>query len=607
MRPVRIVALLLGWCLVACAPRDARAWTTNFSVPDGSSSYRHAATFDGAGDVIVGGSFETLDEKTTFAQTIKYDGKTGAQIWRSLLRGTQAEGDGFTTFAVNDVFAIAVDADDNPIIAGRSTNIGGGGIFSFLAAKLNKANGHELWRYEIAVAFGEAADVAVDDNGDVIVVGSFAESDATDALVRRVVVKLAGATGLPIWRKEVVTDTPTFNEPNDVAIAADGSIGVVSKVGPNIVAAKLAADTGNTIWSTAFEGNHDPVLAIDPSGNFYVSGSRGTSGNPVFGLLVKLDAATGTEAWRKELTDSGVGVVADAAGVVWTSYDLDGSSGAGTTFLTAYAANGTQLWQRSETATTGIGNGTMRLDPSGDVVAAISSGDLDVALLEIDRASGAPISRRLLGGKTFRLYSADVALDPGNTKIAVVANDRPRKGQTVPKGFDVVTFVVAPETFGKSLELQNNAVKPTKNKAAVQIKDAAFVAPSAGGPADPSVAGATFTITNPTTNETFTTTLPAGNWTQKKGKYKYADKKPFEGPCIAAAVVNGSWSVKCVGAGITFTLDEASQGALSVVLQAQTVSSCARFGGEVVKDLPVADKKPGVFKAKGAPPAPVCP
>lgn len=607
MRPVRILALMMGWCLAVVPVRDARAWTTNFSLPaEGFSPFSQLVTYDGAGDVLVGGTFTTLDEKTSFAQTLKYDG-TGALIWRSLLRGTRAEGNGFTTFATNSVFAITVDADDNPVIAGRSTNVGGAGIFSFLAAKLNKANGHELWRYEIAVAFGRAADVVVDADGDVIVVGSYAEAPSNDALIRRVVVKLAGATGQQIWRKEVVTATPVPNAPSDVAIAADGSIGVVAKVGDSILATKLAADTGDPIWSTTFAGNDGPALAIDPSGHFYVSGQRGGGGNPTFGLLVKLDDATGNELWRKEIGDGAVDVVADAAGVVWTSYDLEGSGGAGTTFLTAHAPDGTQLWQRSETALKGIGNATLRLDPSGDVVATISSGEYDVALLEIDRASGAPISRRLLGGKVFRLYSADVALDPGSTKVAVVANNRPRKGQTVPEGYDVVTFVVAPETFGKSFELQYNAAKPTKNKAAVQIKDAAFVAPSAGGPADPSIAGATVTITNPTTHETFTTTLPAGNWTQKKGKYKYADKKPYEGPCIQAAVANGGWSVKCVGAGITFTLDEALQGVLSVELQARSVSSCARFGGEVVKDLPATEKKPGVFKAKGAPPAPVCP
>lgn len=601
------IVALVTWCLAVMLARDARAWTTNFAVPtEGFSSYSHVVTFDGAGDVVVGGTFETLDGATDFAQTIKYDGTTGAQIWRSLLRGTQAAGNGFTSFAANNVNAIAVDADDNPVIAGRSTNVGGAGVFSFLAAKLHKADGHELWRYEIAVAYGEATDVVVDGNGDVVVVGSFAESTSTTALRRRVVVKLAGATGQPIWRKEVVTATPTFNDPNDLAVAADGSIGVVSHVGDTILAAKLAADTGDTLWSTSFPGNHYPFLAIDPSGYFYVSGSRGSSGSPRFGVLVKLDAATGVELWRKELGQDGHRVTADAAGVVWASFDRSGNF-EGSAAVAAYAPDGTPLWQRVEASTYGSGFGDVRLDPAGDVVAAVAGGVADQVLLELDRGSGAPISRRLLGGKPLFLFSGSIALDANGANVAVASGSRKRKSTPAFDDYDVTTFVVAPETFGKGLELQNNALKPTKNKASVQIKDAAFVAPSAGGPADPSIAGATFTITNPTTNETFTTTLPAGNWTQKKGKYKYADKKPYEGPCIQAAVVNGGWSVKCVGAGITFTLDEASQGVLSAVLQAQTVSSCARFGGEVVKDLPAVDKKPGVFKAKGAPPAPVCP
>lgn len=75
---------------------------------------------------------------------------------------------------------------------------------------------------------------------------------------------------------------------------------------------------------------------------------------------------------------------------------------------------------------------------------------------------------------------------------------------TMAADYDVTTFTLLPATFGKSIDIEQNLAKPSKNKAAVQIKDAAFVAPSPGGSADPTIAGATFTITNPTTHETFT-------------------------------------------------------------------------------------------------------
>ena len=72
-------------------------------------------------------------------------------------------------------------------------------------------------------------------------------------------------------------------------------------------------------------------------------------------------------------------------------------------------------------------------------------------------------------------------------------------------------------------------------------------------------------------------------------------------------MTKGSWQFSCTGSGIGFTLDEPTQGTLSTLLQAGPQKSCARFGGEIKKDVPNDGKKAGVFQAKNAPAPAGCP
>jgi len=99
---------------------------------------------------------------------------------------------------------------------------------------------------------------------------------------------------------------------------------------------------------------------------------------------------------------------------------------------------------------------------------------------------------------------------------------------------------------------------------------------------------------------------PAGT----KG-YKYKDRKQIAGPCKRAVVKPGNLlKASCSGSQLTFSLNEGSQGSLAIKLTTgSTISSCASFGGEIVKDTQAipGSGKAALFHAKRALAPPTCP
>jgi hypothetical protein len=171
---------------------------------------------------------------------------------------------------------------------------------------------------------------------------------------------------------------------------------------------------------------------------------------------------------------------------------------------------------------------------------------------------------------------------------------------------------------GKKLSVKDDQALPEKRAIGFLAKDeASTVSPDPGSPEDPTVNGATLTLLNPTTLETQAIPLPAAGWDGlgnpegSKG-YKYKDPDQALGPCKSAQIKPGKLvKAKCGGTGITFTLDEATQGTLRVSLDVGPASEwrwCSEFGGQITKDEgTVTTGGVGQFKAKNAVPPTACP
>jgi hypothetical protein len=152
---------------------------------------------------------------------------------------------------------------------------------------------------------------------------------------------------------------------------------------------------------------------------------------------------------------------------------------------------------------------------------------------------------------------------------------------------------------GRKISVRDDA---RRHSLALDVRDPVVVAPSPGSDEDPTVTGASITIRNPTTGESATFILPAVGWSSSSNgsAYKFRNRQAPGGisAVTGARISNGAIKVRARASGIT--LNEASQGSLSISLASGSLRVCMLFGGEVVRD------EPGRFQASQAPAPETC-
>jgi len=161
---------------------------------------------------------------------------------------------------------------------------------------------------------------------------------------------------------------------------------------------------------------------------------------------------------------------------------------------------------------------------------------------------------------------------------------------------------------GKKLAVSDKSGDPSKRRISLASTGDALTSVSADDPSAPTVSGGFLDIINPATGEIEGFPLPAANWKglgtpAGSAGYSYRDSRLTAGPCKTAGIKNGKrLYARCQGAGIDFSLDEATQGALAIRLTLGNGDRyCLLFGGTIVKD------EPGAFRAKDAPAPAACP
>lgn len=338
--------------------------------------------------------------------------------------------------------AVAVDDAGNVYLAGGFTgalSLGGATLISagshdaFLA-KLD-ASGAHVWSQQFGDSSYQAATgLAIDPQGNVLLVGAFLGSITFDAVhtsadSNAFVAKL-GSDGAPIWSKSY-----GFSGDQDVAaIAVDANGDAIitgsfagdlspcfnppcawsSKGGKDIFLAKLAGAGGASIWWKYF-GDADQqtaaAVAVDPLGNVAITGKHagtmnftsGLPGTPCEGadaFVARFDAM-GNHSWSKRFGDpslqEGTSIAMDGAGSVVVAgvnagtIDLGAGSsvvsGINDGFVVKLNAAGTHLWSKTLASSGADGGRAVAFDPQGDVVVAgtHSAGiDLGGGLLPVD-------------------------------------------------------------------------------------------------------------------------------------------------------------------------------------------------------------------------------
>lgn len=136
------------------------------------------------------------------------------------------------------------------------------------------------------------------------------------------------------------------------------------------------------------------------------------------------------------------------------------------------------------------------------------------------------------------------------------------------------------EISGKKLVVKDNSAKGKPNSAVFKSTDPNFMAIGF----DPTVTGATFQLINPVPGVASSVfSMPAGNWSLKKGKFFYKDKDLSEGPVKFAQLKDGG--VKIILKGGDFSLAGAPLGEVGGIVtfpQPALTASVSRPNGGAI-------------------------
>jgi hypothetical protein len=659
---VRTAAIGIA-ALVTLDDRTAVAqWQSTISGAPYSSAVDVAV--DAGDDVVAAGSIQTNGDALNDFALVKLSGATGGELWRYVIVGENTGYSYANAVAVDtagDVVAAGELNRGSHSLAART---------KFAAVKVSGTTGTELWRYEIPAASGNrvispAFDVALAGATQVVVAGQ-TQNDPNAALVKAfTVVKLAAANGSEIWRRDVVgTTVGGVNAAWTVGVDSAGDVlaaGYTDNVstGLDFTVVKLAGSDGAELWRYVAHGtgidtnpndadtaDYDSAytLAFDGADNVYAGGFVENSTTRKDLIAVKLAAADGSELWRRELgicagvSDVAASMLINADGDAFVAGSMRLGVAGDAAVVKLGGTDGSVLWEATidGTASESDLGYEIELSSAGDVVLVgttdnSGSGD-DITLVKLAGSDGAELWRQVIdGGGEEGEYGQALALDGAGDVIGVGTTNY-FTNFTVVKVSDVTpdpktvipTPMCPPPTPTPTLPpLAPDLVKGTKfflkdrdgaadlRKLVLLARDAAVMAPIPGSLADPTTGGGELKVVNPSTNEAMTIALPENHWRGigdppgSRG-YDYADAGLVDGPCKKVSIRPKKLKALCRGSGITFSLDELSQGSLAIRLRsggtAQPQDYCMRFGGTVIKDTQAAGGSSGVFKAADANP-----
>ena len=248
-------------------------WTWTDSSSDGEADILVAVDTDSNNAVIMGGYTHGYWEESNLNNVrhmavVKLS-SAGEELWRyqdspSDLTSTSTTSlGGFLYMSSASVLGVAVDGDDNVILAGQTIGAlvpgeGSNQDSDAFVAKLGGADGSEIWTIQEgdSSSFDDLKRIKVDSAGDVIAVGIGGDRDAINFFV----LKLSGLDGSVLWEHSPDTSfTHDVSESLDVDAQGDVYVcggydaqnlqGVFAET-PVIL--KLNGATGDIIWT--YEG-----------------------------------------------------------------------------------------------------------------------------------------------------------------------------------------------------------------------------------------------------------------------------------------------------------------------------------------------------------------
>jgi Beta-propeller repeat len=265
------------------------AWVARYNGPENGYDAGVAIVSDGSGNVYVTGESDSVESGADYL-TIKYN-SSGGEEWVALYDG------GFGDAAT----AIAIDSSGNVYVTGQSWSAKTS-EYDYATVKYS-ADGQQRWvaRYDgPANDYDYPTGIAVDNSGNVYVTGisTGLQGDWDCTTVKynsngqqEWVVRYDGPAHLDDWGTAIALDKL------DNVYVTGGSI--VSGIFSEYLTIKYNS-SGQQQWVARYHGTEDgngaSGLAIDSSGNIYVTGASFNASNNFDCVTIKYDS-TGQETW----------------------------------------------------------------------------------------------------------------------------------------------------------------------------------------------------------------------------------------------------------------------------------------------------------------------
>jgi len=289
------------------------------------------------------------------------------------------------------------------------------------------------------ISFG----IAIDSSGNCYVTGY---DNTTNPTSLEVLITKYNASGVIQWQR--VLGGVNNDQGQSIAVDSSGNCYVTgftssSGAGGQDVLITKYNTSGTIQWQRVLGGSSSDDgygIAVDSSGNCYVTGSTDSTGAGNLDVLITKYNTSGTIQWQRVLggssSDAGYGIAVDSSGNCYVA-GYTGSAGAGNNdvLLAKYDTSGTIQWQRVLGGSlSDIGNG-IAVDSSGNCYVCgatnnAGAGGSDVLITKYN-TSGTIQWQRVLGGSSGdNGYS--IALDTsGNCYIAGYTNSAGAGGEVL--------------------------------------------------------------------------------------------------------------------------------------------------------------------------------
>lgn len=329
-------------------------WVKRYNGPGNDYDQPSALAVDASGNVYVTGTSIDSNINRDYA-TVKYDA-AGNELWVKRYNGT--------INGYDAAYSLAVDASGNVYVTGSSVGSVGNSFQEAYTTIKYDAAGNELW-VKRSNSGNVARSLALDASGNVYVTGNSVRSVGDeDSEVDYTTIKYDTA-GNELWVKRHNGSQNSYDNATSLAVDDSGNVYVAG------LTAIIKYDaTGNELW---VKSGTVASLTVDASGNAYVTGKSYNSDFTTDYATVKYDA-NGSELWVKRYNgpengyDDASSLAVDASGNVYVT----GSSGlyGNLDYATIkYNANGAQLWVKRYNSS-GNGNDyatSLAVDATGNV------------------------------------------------------------------------------------------------------------------------------------------------------------------------------------------------------------------------------------------------